>query len=393
MSSSRTAVIFGLAALLQIVLVSRIQAAAQLDATAIFESLRPSLCAVMSLGNDGNELNYGSGFAIGSREVVTNAHVVSKGSAVRLECSGRIGSATRIVRHSAGTDLVVLETDLSDLPETHLASGASVKPGAVVFVLGNPYGLDNTITTGLVSGIREIKGVQYLQLSADINPGNSGGPVVDSSGSVVGVATMGLLLGQGLNFALPIEVLSDLELVSLTFSEIDQIASKDPGPVQVSELAFRGLPLGSPCQQVDKLSHLSATETMLTGTYLDYDDRELNPHGEFWRSTRLLGEVVKARYECRNGILTGGAYVEVPMKLRDRTLRSLEMKYGSPTISVRSGGLMGDASTFTWSPKAGQKIFLEESFAMSFSLSYLDQKLLEALEHKEALKAIEDDTF
>jgi len=74
--------------------------------------------------------------------------------------------------------------------------------GRDVFVIGNPYGLEGTFSTGVISGLREIDGVRYIQISAPVSPGNSGGPVILSDGSVIGIAAMGLKMGQNLNFAI-----------------------------------------------------------------------------------------------------------------------------------------------------------------------------------------------
>ena len=69
-------------------------------------------------------------------------------------------------------------------------------------MIGNPYGLEGTFSTGVISGLREIDGVRYLQISAPTSPGNSGGPVILRDGSVIGIATLGLKQGQNLNFAI-----------------------------------------------------------------------------------------------------------------------------------------------------------------------------------------------
>ncbi len=355
--------------------------------------VRPSLCTVMSLAEDGSEIGYGSGFVTGPGELITNAHVVAKANSVRVECSGRRGDAIRVVRRGIGIDLVVLETMLQGLHPARLGSSSVVKPGAVVFVLGNPYGLDNTITTGLVSGMRTIEGGEYLQLSADINPGNSGGPVVDSSGLVIGVATMGLLRSQGLNFAVPIEALSTLDRVSLRFDEIKRNETLQREILQRSELAFRGIPLGSSCSDVNTLEHVSTRGAIVGHPELGFQETSTNPHGDFWRLTRLLGEVVKTKYECRHGLLVGGAYVEVPIKLKDRVQKVLEMKYGSPTISSERGLGLLELARFKWSPGPGQRIELDSTGLVSFSVSYVDLRLLEMLEHKESLKAIADEVL
>ncbi|MFO7642634.1 MAG: trypsin-like peptidase domain-containing protein [Candidatus Competibacteraceae bacterium] len=159
-------------------------------------------CLIVSLQN-GKTTNLGSGLLASSDGlVITNHHVIEKAANLAVRCGDR-ESVARVNKRSKQPDLALLTTSLKS-PE-HFAFDPTYNQnliGLEVFVIGNPYGLEGTFSTGIISGLREIDGVRYIQISAPISPGNSGGPVILRDGAVIGVATMGLKVGQNLNFAI-----------------------------------------------------------------------------------------------------------------------------------------------------------------------------------------------
>ena len=169
----------------------------------------------------------GSGVIIDpSGYVVTNAHVVEGARRIRvvlpvpisetatLEPEGkrRILEAKLVGTHPE-TDLAVLKVTAKDLPALPLLTTRRVRQGQLVFAIGSPEGLQNTITMGVVSSVARQadpnKAMVYIQTDAPINPGNSGGPLVDMDGNVVGINTF-ILSGsggsEGLGFAIPARV-------------------------------------------------------------------------------------------------------------------------------------------------------------------------------------------
>jgi serine protease Do len=111
-----------------------------------------------------------------------------------------------VMRTSAKHDLALLSTSVHPAPFLRPAGGDELKVGDPVFAIGSPLGLRQTVTAGILSGRVTIEGEHYLQTDAPINPGNSGGPLVSLSGRVTGVNTLAAKGGQGLGFAIPIEV-------------------------------------------------------------------------------------------------------------------------------------------------------------------------------------------
>lgn len=159
-------------------------------------------CLIVTFRN-GKTTSLGSGLLVSADgQVITNNHVIEKADNLAVKCGGR-ESVAHISKRSREPDLALLTTTLKGTAGFTLNAAYSRDLiGLEVFVIGNPYGLEGTFSTGVISGLREIDGVRYLQISAPTSPGNSGGPVILRDGSVIGIATLGLKRGQNLNFAI-----------------------------------------------------------------------------------------------------------------------------------------------------------------------------------------------
>ena len=146
----------------------------------------------------------GSGFFVQPNLIITNAHVVRGSSMVKLKfADGKEGSAT-VVSMADGVDLATLRpvTGSEGAVVLELSSVARVRPGQEVIAIGSALGtLQNTITRGIVSALRNDGGVMLIQTDAAINPGNSGGPLLDRTGRVVGVNTMKVGEAASIGFA------------------------------------------------------------------------------------------------------------------------------------------------------------------------------------------------
>ena len=156
--------------------------------------------------------------------ILTNSHVVAGARSLRVEFSiprdratsgsneprmGRAVPAT-VVGIDRITDLAVIKVDKSNLPYLTFGNSSELRQGQVVLALGNPLGLENSVTMGIVSAVaRQLKPddfMDYIQTDAPINPGNSGGPLVDTEGRVVGINTFILTQSggsEGIGFAIP----------------------------------------------------------------------------------------------------------------------------------------------------------------------------------------------
>lgn len=160
--------------------------------------------------------------------IVTNAHVVANGRKVRvriayetgangaIEPSGKMLDAT-VIGMDRETDLAVIRVDRTDLTPLPLGDSDSLQQGQLVMAFGNPLGLENSVSMGVVSSVaRQIKPddiMSYIQTDAPINPGNSGGPLVDADGRVMGLNTFILSQSggsEGLGFAIPSNIIRNV---------------------------------------------------------------------------------------------------------------------------------------------------------------------------------------
>jgi serine protease Do len=165
----------------------------------------------------------GSGFVIHAKEgyVVTNHHVIDREQKITVTFFLKKGKEyekvskekVKIIALNQFLDMALLKVeDLGDLklPQVCLTPQDDVKVGDPVFAIGNPLGLERTVSEGILSKKdREFEGVLYLQTTAPINPGNSGGPLFNERGEVIGITNMGYRFAQGLNFAIPAATLKD----------------------------------------------------------------------------------------------------------------------------------------------------------------------------------------
>lgn len=166
-------------------------------------------------GSSYTQSGQGSGFLIDTNgDIVTNEHVVDGATSVQVVFSnGRTVSAS-IANTDMADDLAVVKVDasaVSGITPLKLADSSTVQPGQTAIALGSPYGLNNSVTLGIVSGLHRTLDQNYtgmIQTDASIQPGNSGGPLLNLSGEVIGVNTAIEGQGTGIGFAVPASVVS-----------------------------------------------------------------------------------------------------------------------------------------------------------------------------------------
>jgi Do/DeqQ family serine protease len=159
------------------------------------------------------ERGEGSGFIISNNgQILTNAHVVNGADTVNVTLKDGRRFDGKVIGTDPLTDVAVLKIEANNLPTVSLGDSDQLKPGEWAIAIGNPLGLDNTVTTGIISatgrsssdvGVPD-KRVNFIQTDAAINPGNSGGPLLNASGQVIGMNTAIIQGAQGLGFAIPI---------------------------------------------------------------------------------------------------------------------------------------------------------------------------------------------
>ena len=176
------------------------------------------------------ERGSGSGFIINANgQILTNAHVVDGADAVTVTLKDGRTLNGKVRGEDQVTDVAVIQIDTNNLPTVALGNSDTLQPGQAVIAIGNPLGLNNTVTSGILSATGRSssdigatdKRVDYIQTDAAINPGNSGGPLLNARGEVIGMNTAIIRGAQGLGFAIPINTAQRIAQQLITKGKVD----------------------------------------------------------------------------------------------------------------------------------------------------------------------------
>jgi serine protease Do len=161
---------------------------------------------------DLKQSSLGSGFIIDEDGlIVTNNHVVAEADQIKVKLYNNQEFDAKVIGRDPKTDIALIKIDnAKDLKPLNLGDSDSLKVGTWVVAVGSPFGLEQTVTAGIISAKGRIIGAgpydDFIQTDASINPGNSGGPLVDLQGRVVGINTAIVASGQGIGFAIPVNL-------------------------------------------------------------------------------------------------------------------------------------------------------------------------------------------
>jgi S1-C subfamily serine protease len=143
--------------------------------------------------------------------ILTNNHVVEKATTLAISLTDGTTFPARIVGTDPATDLAVVRVMENGLPTAILGDSDTLRVGQLAIAIGNPFGFQNTVSTGVISALgRALRGESgrlienVIQTSVPLNPGNSGGPLVDSHGRVIGINSAIIYMAQGLSFSIPV---------------------------------------------------------------------------------------------------------------------------------------------------------------------------------------------
>ena len=257
------------------------------EAATLVDVARSASPAVVSIQTDSG---LGSGFIYDSSGLIlTNAHVVEDATSLLVALQDGRHFQAEVLGSNAGFDLAVVKIEGENLPVARLGSSSALQVGERVVAIGNPYGLNHTVTSGVVSAVHrpvsEGRGSYHqpmVQTDAAIHPGNSGGPLINMSGAVIGINTLVAaplgMFAQGLGFAIPID----------TAKRIAPQLVRD-GRVTNSGQPFLGLSLGSIRPPGSRFSDNSAQPDV--------------EHGA------LIGEVVSGGPSDKAGLQSGDVIV------------------------------------------------------------------------------------
>jgi len=208
------------------------------ESSAVIEAVdkvTPTVVTIQTAGGGllGAASGTGSGFIYDPDGwILTNRHVVEDASELQVVLNDGRQFSGEVYGIDTLTDLAIVKIDATGLPVAPIGTSADLKPGQLAIAIGNPLGYENTVTTGVVSGLgRQIQASDASQTSSEqlnnliqtdaaINPGNSGGPLVNSAGQVIGVNTAVNADAQGVGFSIPIDVAKPIMQQALDGQEL-----------------------------------------------------------------------------------------------------------------------------------------------------------------------------
>lgn len=203
------------------------QSARRYTVPALVAAMAPAVVFIGNVDASGKVVSIGSGFVVDANGlIVTNYHVIEGAEAAQVKMKdGEIYDRVEVVDFDTRRDLAVLKIRaFKPLPTVKLGDSGRIEIGEDVVAIGNPHGLEHTVSAGVISAIRQAEGYRLLQISVPISPGSSGGPLFNMNGEVVGITSSGIV-GEGaqnLNFAVPVDYVRPLltTTTTMTLSEL-----------------------------------------------------------------------------------------------------------------------------------------------------------------------------
>ncbi len=266
---------------LVLLLIIPIEAKAQDILPELVRRIKPSAVAIETFDSRGEKLSRGSGFFIETDRIVTNRHVLEGAFRAEVHSStGAVFPVKGVLAVDAEGDLAVLKIDppapaIRPLP----LDKTSPQEGESVVVIGNPLGLEGSVTNGIVSAVRDIPTFgRIIQITAAISSGSSGSPVVNMQGQVIGIATLQITGGQSVNFAIPSERISQLQVASV-MSLADVVATSGRNKRAKAVQSFR-----------DGLSFLSKDDCEKALPYFEKAVEADNSYAEAWAQAGFCNE-------------------------------------------------------------------------------------------------------
>ena len=184
----------------------------QLDPTEIASRYAPSVVSIKTKDKVNRDLGMGSGFIISEDGIIlTNFHVLQGAHFAEVKFKDIIFENSMLIKGISYLDIALIKIEAKGLPVLPVGNSDNLETGEAIVAIGNPWGLERSVSNGLVSAVREKDNIKLIQMTAPVSLGSSGGPVINSYGEVVGITTLASFFGaQNLNFAIPINYLKRL---------------------------------------------------------------------------------------------------------------------------------------------------------------------------------------
>jgi tetratricopeptide (TPR) repeat protein len=194
----------------------------KLNAEQIYEKVKDAVVVILAYDDSGKLAAQGSGVILNDKGyIVTNYHVLSGNDQIEIMHDEKIIPYVDIIGIDVEKDILILKIEKKRFPSVKIGDVESLKVGQKVYAIGSPLGFENTISEGIISGLRSYEELSknYIQITASISPGSSGGAVLNDKGELIGISTLTFSDGQNLNFAIPIDEVLNVKLASYVNNE------------------------------------------------------------------------------------------------------------------------------------------------------------------------------
>ena len=195
-------------------------------ASEIFDAVSSSVVVIQTYDVKGNDQSLGSGVVVANDIIATNCHVIKDAAKIKVVYKGKQYLAT-VQYTDWDRDVCTLNVTGINAPAVVKGSTGRLKVGLRVYAIGAPQGLELTLSEGIISSLRSVDSGQYLQITAPVSHGSSGGGLFDEEGRLIGLPTFSLVEGQQLNFAVPVEWITELPERHKKISEAAQTTYTD----------------------------------------------------------------------------------------------------------------------------------------------------------------------
>src|ERR1035437_456615 len=199
--------------------------AQDLNAEQIYSKINNAVVTIYTFDAKGKILSQGSGVVLNDKGwVVTNYHVFAGAEKMVVKHQEKIVEYTKIVGLDVEKDILILQIKDNTFQSIKIGNSDSLKVGQKIYAIGSPMGFENTMTEGIISGLRhyEKETKNFIQISAAISPGSSGGAIVNNKGELIAISTSTVTEAQNLNFAIPVnDVLAIYKQDGIKQNEID----------------------------------------------------------------------------------------------------------------------------------------------------------------------------
>jgi len=283
----------------------------------------------------------GSGFIVsGDGIVLTNAHVIAHATEVTVKLTDRREFTARILGSDPRTDVAVLKIDATDLPTVTIGKPANLSVGEWVLAIGSPFGLDNTVTTGVVSAkgrtLPDDYTVPFIQTDAAINPGNSGGPLFNARGEVVGINSQIYSRSggyQGLSFAIPIDLAQSVQRQIVTTGRASHgvlgVSAQEVTQALTDAFQLKN-PLGALISEVRTESAAAKAGLQIGDVIVGIDGHAIQSASDLplWVAMAVPGQ------QMQIDVLRNGAPVQARATLEDPAAPRTEAMASTPTVPV-----------------------------------------------------------